>query len=109
MNPPKSALVKEMNKHLGTALSLIEDGAADNNALIREEMKLFFARAEKIEKEIAEFEVASINKVKQSEMFAIEDQKAEVVKFLTKFDEKINQIEDQIRNVLGETSPLLNC
>ena len=105
----RSALVKDMNKHFSNALALIEEGAADKNSQIRDEMKLFFSRAEEIEKEIAKFEVSSINKVKQSELFAIEGQKAEVVKFLTKFEEKINQIEDQIRTVLGDTSPLLNC
>lgn len=105
----KSDLVRDMNRHFSAALALIEEGSADNNAKIREEMKQFFSRAEEIEKEIAKFEVSSINKVKQNELFAIEDQKAEVVKFLSKFDEKISQVEDHIRTVLGETSPLLNC
>ncbi|KAK8881156.1 hypothetical protein M9Y10_003886 [Tritrichomonas musculus] len=105
----KSSLVKDMNKHFANALALIEDGAADNNAQIREEMKQFFTRAEEIEKEIAKFEVASINKVKKSELYAIENQKGEVMNFLSNFEEKINQIEDQIRAVLGDTSPLLNC
>lgn len=105
----KSELVKEMNRHFSAALGYIEEGSADNNSKIREEMKQFFILAEQIEKEIAKFEVSSINKVKQNELFAIEGQKAEVVKFLTKFDDSISQVEDHIREVLGETSPLLNC
>ena len=109
MEPLKSELVKEMNRHFSAALGYIEEGSADNNSKIREEMKQFFILAEQIEKEIAKFEVSSINKVKQNELFAIEGQKAEVVKFLTKFDDSISQVEDHIREVLGETSPLLNC
>ena len=105
----RSNLVREMNRHLGTALTLIESGAADNNAQIREEMKQFFQQAAEIEKDIAKYEVSSLNKVKQNELFAIEREKATVAQFLDKLDEKIIQIEDQIRSVLGQTSHLLNC
>ena len=48
----RSDLVKKMNNHFSKSLSLIEEGSADNNAQIREEMKQFFICAEEIEKEI---------------------------------------------------------
>ena len=106
---PKSDLVRKMNAHFCRALVLIEEGAAANNAEIRDEMKNFFKQAEEIEKEIEKLEVSSINLVKQSERNAIEVQKGEVEQFLLKFEEKIAEIEENIRNVLGETSPLLSC
>ena len=105
----RSDLVKKMNNHFSKSLSLIEEGSADNNAQIREEMKQFFICAEEIEKEIAKFEVSSINKVSEGELIAIEKQKEAVQEFLYRFDDQIQQIEHQIRDVLGNTSYLLDC
>ena len=103
-----SALVHEMNRHLGAALKLIEEGSANNNAQIREEMKRFFSLAEQIEKAIAENEVSSLNTVKRRELDAVREQSARVTEYLEQFDEQIRQIEERIRGALEVTVPLLD-
>lgn len=104
-----SDTVRQMNRHLGTALKLIEQSSADNNAQIREEMKQFFSKAEQIMKDIATFEVKDINTVKKRELDAIEEQKQQVTTFMRVFDVKIGEIESQIRDVLQYNSKLLDC
>ena len=97
-----------MDRHLGEALVLIEEGSSLHNAKIREEMKQFFAMAELIEKEIAKNEVSSLNTVKNRELMAIREQTLQVQEFLDRFQEQILEIEGRIRGVLAETSPLLD-
>jgi hypothetical protein len=101
--------VTQMNLHLGEALKLIEAGAAENNAGIREHMKQFFHIAEEIEREVAKREVFSLQKVKANELRAIEFQKEQVDAFISHFDEQIAAIEARIRAALDQTVPLLNC
>ena len=103
-----SGLVHEMNRHLGTALKLIEEGSANNNARIREEMKQFFSLAEQIEKAIAEHEISSLNTVKRRELDAVREQSARVTEYLKQFDDQIRQIEERIRGSLERTVPLLD-
>lgn len=104
-----SDTVRQMNRHLGTALKLIEQSAADNNAQIREEMKQFFSKAEQIMKDIATLEVKDMNTVKKRELDAIEEQKQQVAAFMRDFDMKIGEIESQMRDVLHYNSKLLDC
>lgn len=104
-----SDTVRQMNRHLGTALKLIEQSSADNNAQIREEMKQFFSKAEQIMKDIATLEVKDMNTVKKRELDAIEEQKQQVAAFMRDFDMKIGEIEAQMRDVLHYNSKLLDC
>jgi len=103
-----SDLVRQMNRHLGEALKLIEGGSADNTAQIREFVKQFFATAEGIEYTIAQNEVASLNRVKMSELVAIEDHRRQVAEFNDHFDGEIAAIEGQIRGAISETISLLD-
>jgi hypothetical protein len=104
-----SALVHEMNRHLGEALQLIGTGIADHTSQIREEMKQFFAIAEQIECEIAKKEVASINKVKNDELGAILQQIEQVNAYLAAFRDTVSEVVQQLRGVLDETMPMLEC
>ena len=101
-------LVNQMNTSFGEALEKIEEGAADNNAIIRGKMKTFFEAAEQLQREIVKIEVSDLNNVKYYELKAIEEQKAKVALFSEHFDEQITKIEEQIRTCLGESSYLLN-
>lgn len=103
-----SDLVREMNKHLGEALILIEEGCAANNAKIRQEMKNFFTKAEIIEKGIAKNEVLSLDKVKNNELRAIREEQERVNSFLAHFDEVIAEVEGNIRDTLDKTAHLLD-
>jgi hypothetical protein len=67
-----------MDHDLGQALKLIKAGSAANNTQIREEMKQFFAIAEKLERRITKAEVSSLRKVKNTELRAIEHQRQQV-------------------------------
>lgn len=104
-----SELVKKMNVHIGTALSLMKNGCASNNEKIRDEIKEFFSVAEKIYQIIAENEVSSINNVKYNELVEIKRQNQKLREFLEMFDNKILEIERNIRATYKNTSQLLNC
>lgn len=105
----KSHLVREMNQHFGTALQLISESSATNNAKIREEIKEFFVKAEEIEKEIAKKEVSSIGYVKKCELEEIIKQKQNVLTFIDKFDDQIGEIEASLRQCIREHSTHLQC
>lgn len=104
----KSDVVREMNKHLGEALKLMEVGSADNYEKIKQEMKEFFTKAETIEKIIGKSEVSSLDRVKYNELMAIQEQLDQVNGFLGHFNEEIARVEASIRQAVGETSHLLD-
>ena len=104
----RSQLVRQMNQHLGAALKLIEDGAAKNNAQIRNEMSQFFQQAELIEREIAKNEVLSLNSVKNRELNAVREQIYAVNEYLASFDKQVEMIKGRILGALEQTAPLLD-